>query len=76
MFGEPKHVSSVTLKNSFTRRSLLIGGLQTGLGALAGIDVETAPSSGPALWIHTNRIDLYRDAAVGLAFWLKHRRWW
>lgn len=34
MFGEPKHVSSGTLQNSFDRRSLLIGGLQTGLGVL------------------------------------------
>ncbi|MCC6925663.1 penicillin-binding protein 2 [Novosphingobium sp.] len=34
MFDDPKHVSSGTLKNSFDRRSLLIGGLQTGIGAL------------------------------------------
>jgi penicillin-binding protein 2 len=34
MFDDPKHVSSGTLKNSFDRRSLLIGGLQTGLGVL------------------------------------------
>lgn len=34
MFGEPKHVSSGTLKNSFERRSILIGGLQLGIGAL------------------------------------------
>jgi penicillin-binding protein 2 len=34
MFGEPQHVSSGTLKNSFERRSFLIGGLQTGLGVL------------------------------------------
>ncbi len=37
MFGEPKHVSSGTLRNSFERRSVLIGGLQTGLGALLAI---------------------------------------
>ena len=34
MFGEPQHTSSGTLSNSFDRRSLLIGGLQTGLGVL------------------------------------------
>lgn len=34
MFGEPKHVSSGTLKNSFERRSVLIGGLQAGIGLL------------------------------------------
>jgi penicillin-binding protein 2 len=34
MFGEPQHVSSGTLRNSFERRSFLIGGLQTGLGVL------------------------------------------
>jgi len=34
MLGEPKHVSSAILKHSFDRRSLLIGGLQTGLGVL------------------------------------------
>lgn len=34
MFGEPKHVSSGTLKNSFERRSVLIGGLQAGVGLL------------------------------------------
>ena len=34
MFGDPQHVSSGTLKNSFERRSFLIGGLQTGLGVL------------------------------------------
>ena len=34
MFDDPKHVSSGTLKNSFDRRSLLIGGLQAGVGML------------------------------------------
>ena len=34
MFGEPQHTSSGTLSNSFNRRSVLIGGLQTGLGVL------------------------------------------
>ena len=34
MLGEPNHVSSGTLKNSFERRSVLIGGLQTGIGIL------------------------------------------
>ena len=34
MFGKPQHTSSGTLSNSFERRSVLIGGLQTGLGAL------------------------------------------
>ncbi len=34
MFGGPQHVSSGTLRNSFERRSFLIGGLQTGLGVL------------------------------------------
>jgi penicillin-binding protein 2 len=34
MFKEPQHTSSGTLSNSFDRRSVLIGGLQTGLGVL------------------------------------------
>ncbi|MEQ1495038.1 MAG: penicillin-binding protein 2 [Novosphingobium sp.] len=34
MIGEPNHVSSGTLKNSFERRSVLIGGLQAGIGAV------------------------------------------
>ena len=34
MLGEQKHVSSATLKNSFTRRSVLIGSLQAGVGVL------------------------------------------
>lgn len=34
MLDDPKHVSSGTLKNSFDRRSLLIGGLQAGVGVL------------------------------------------
>ena len=34
MFGKPQHTSSGTLSNSFDRRSVLIGGLQTGLGVL------------------------------------------
>ncbi|HNN55577.1 MAG TPA: penicillin-binding protein 2 [Novosphingobium sp.] len=34
MFGESPHVSSGTLKNSFERRSILIGGLQIGIGTL------------------------------------------
>ena len=34
MLGDNQHVSSGTLHNSFDRRSLLIGGLQTGLGVL------------------------------------------
>ena len=34
MFGEPQHTNSGTLSNSFDRRSMLIGGLQTGLGVL------------------------------------------
>lgn len=37
MFGEPRHVSSATLRNSFDRRSVLIGGLQTGLGVLLAV---------------------------------------
>jgi penicillin-binding protein 2 len=37
MFGEPQHVSSGTLRNSFERRSFLIGGLQTGLGVLLAV---------------------------------------
>lgn len=37
MLGESKHVSSGTLKNSFERRSFLIGGLQTGLGVLLAV---------------------------------------
>lgn len=34
MLGDTRHVSSGTLKNSFERRSILIGGLQTAVGAL------------------------------------------
>lgn len=34
MLGEPKHVSSAALKNSFSRRSMLIGSLQAGVGVL------------------------------------------
>lgn len=67
--GAAIHFSSSTGGGARVSSNFIHGLLQTGLGALAGIDVETAPSSGPALWIHTNRIDLYRDAAVGLAFW-------
>jgi len=37
MFDDPQHVSSGTLKNSFNRRSLLIGGLQTGIGVLLAV---------------------------------------
>lgn len=37
MLEGSKHVSSGTLKNSFERRSFLIGGLQTGLGALLAV---------------------------------------
>ena len=34
MLGEPKHVSSGTLANSFDRRSFIVSGLQTGVGVL------------------------------------------
>ncbi len=34
MLGESQHVSSATLKNSFSRRSVLVGGLQVGIGVL------------------------------------------
>ena len=34
MLGGNKHVSSGTLKNSFERRSVLIGGLQAAVGVL------------------------------------------
>ena len=37
MFGKPQHTSSGTLSNSFDRRSVLIGGLQTGLGVLLAV---------------------------------------
>ncbi|MFM5884822.1 MAG: penicillin-binding protein 2, partial [Novosphingobium sp.] len=37
MFGEPDHVSTGTLRNSFERRAVLIGGLQTGLGVLLAV---------------------------------------
>jgi penicillin-binding protein 2 len=37
MLGETKHVSSGTLQNSFERRSVLIGGLQAGIGALLAL---------------------------------------
>ena len=34
MLGGNHHVSSGTLQNSFDRRSVVVGGLQTGLGVL------------------------------------------
>ena len=37
MAGTSQHVSSGTLSNSFDRRSVLIGGLQTGLGVLLAV---------------------------------------
>lgn len=37
MFNEPRHISTGTLRNSFERRTVLIGGLQTGLGVLLAI---------------------------------------
>ena len=37
IFNEPKHVSTGTLRNSFERRAVLIGGLQTGLGVLLAV---------------------------------------
>ncbi|MFC0589286.1 penicillin-binding protein 2 [Novosphingobium aquiterrae] len=37
MFGEASHVSTGTLRNSFERRTVLIGGLQTGLGVLLAV---------------------------------------
>ncbi|WP_296676304.1 penicillin-binding protein 2 [Novosphingobium sp.] len=37
MFNEPKHVSTGTLRNSFERRAVLIGGLQAGLGVLLAV---------------------------------------
>lgn len=37
MFSEPKHVSSATLRNSFERRAVVIGGLQAGLGVLLAV---------------------------------------
>lgn len=37
MLGETRHVSSGTLKNSFERRSVLIGGLQTAVGVLLAV---------------------------------------
>ncbi|MDE2435061.1 MAG: penicillin-binding protein 2 [Sphingomonadales bacterium] len=37
MFGEPKHVSTGILRNSFERRAVLIGGLQAGLGVLLAV---------------------------------------
>lgn len=37
MAKAPQHVSSGTLSNSFDRRSVLIGGLQTGLGVLLAV---------------------------------------
>ena len=37
MFGKPQHISSGTLSNSFDRRSVLIGGLQSGLGVLLDV---------------------------------------
>ena len=37
MFGEPRHVSTATLRNSFERRSVLIGGLQVGVGVLLAV---------------------------------------
>lgn len=37
IFNEPRHVSTGTLRNSFERRAVLIGGLQTGLGILLAV---------------------------------------
>ncbi len=37
MFNEPRHVSTGTLRNSFERRTVLIGGLQTGLCVLLAV---------------------------------------
>ncbi|MFM5924875.1 MAG: penicillin-binding protein 2 [Novosphingobium sp.] len=54
MFGEPKHVSSGTLRNSFERRSILIGGLQAGVGALLAARVG---------WIALVQNDKYSTAA-------------
>ncbi|MFM5953331.1 MAG: penicillin-binding protein 2 [Novosphingobium sp.] len=54
MFGEPKHVSSGTLRNSFERRSILIGGLQAGVGALLATRVG---------WIALVQNDKYSTAA-------------
>jgi penicillin-binding protein 2 len=54
MFGEPQHVSSGMLKNSFERRSFLIGGLQTGVGVLLAVRMS---------WIALVDRDKYETAA-------------
>ncbi len=37
MFREPKHISSAILRNSFDRRSIVIGGMQAGVGILLAV---------------------------------------
>ena len=54
MLGEQKHVSSATLKNSFSRRSVLIGGLQAGVGVLLAARMA---------WIALVQRDKYETAA-------------
>jgi penicillin-binding protein 2 len=54
MLGETTHVSSATLKNSFSRRSIFIGGLQVGVGVLL---------AGRMGWIALIQRDKYQTAA-------------
>lgn len=54
MLGEQQHVSSGTLKNSFERRALLIGGLQAGIGMLL---------AGRMAWISLAQNDKYATLA-------------
>ncbi len=54
MLGEQQHVSSGTLKNSFERRALLIGGLQAGIGMLL---------AGRMAWISLAENDKYATLA-------------
>ena len=42
----PRHVSMATLRNSFDRRSLVIGGVQGGLGILLA-DFSPGPANRP-----------------------------
>ena len=54
MLGGSDHISSGTLQNSFDRRSMLVGGLQTGLAALLAVRIG---------WIALVQNDKYKTLA-------------
>ncbi len=54
MLGGNQHVSSGTLQNSFDRRSVVVGGLQTGLGVLLAVRLG---------WIALVQNDKYKTLA-------------